>query len=326
MEIRQIDIEWHPDLPVFACEQFLRSVGDDYGWLGGFAPSGRLRFILPYTILDRFPLRLVRFRVEPILLDEAATTDEERAFLNESIRFFRSTKADLIMPAANTALFRTFPDGACEAPYGTFVIGLGQPEEALWKCIGKDVRSRIRQAQKGGVRIETGMEYLDDAYAVIRSTLVRNSVRSGSLTAFRAMICNLGDNVKVFAAVHRGIVQGCMIAPYSMHSAYSWFSGRRESGVSGAMHLLRWEAIRTFNALGVRCFNNSGSRVDPEHGSKQEGLNSFKSRFGGTFVRGFTWKYPLHPFRYRLYNLAVKLRTGGDVVDQERRVRSSADA
>ena len=38
-----IKIHWDPSLPVFAKEEFLRAVGDEYGWLGGLDESGTLR-------------------------------------------------------------------------------------------------------------------------------------------------------------------------------------------------------------------------------------------------------------------------------------------
>ena len=30
------------------------------------------------------------------------------------------------------------------------------------------------------------------------------------------------------------------------------------------------------------------------------------------------WKYPIRPMKFLLYNLAARLRRGGDIVDQER--------
>ncbi len=61
-----IKIQWDLSLPVFAKEEFLRAVGDEYGWLGGIDESGTLRCVLPYTIIRKAGLRMVRFRVETI--------------------------------------------------------------------------------------------------------------------------------------------------------------------------------------------------------------------------------------------------------------------
>ena len=56
--------------------------------------------------------------------------------------------------------------------------------------------------------------------------------------------------------------------------------------LAGAMNLLQWEAMCFFRKLGVRYYNFVGTRIDPEPGSKQEGLSMFKQRFGGELKRG----------------------------------------
>ena len=61
-----------------------------------------------------------------------------------------------------------------------------------------------------------------------------------------------------------------------------------------------------------------GARINPEKGSKQEALALFKKRFGATLKLGYMWKYPLHPLKYRLYGLAARFRSGGDIVDLEK--------
>ena len=101
-----------PSLPVFAKEEFLRAVGDEYGWLGGIDESGILRCVLPYTIVRKAGLRMVRFRVETISLGGPLDVPEEQSFLNSVVQHFRTTRADVIIPPTNNAIFRTYPDGA----------------------------------------------------------------------------------------------------------------------------------------------------------------------------------------------------------------------
>lgn len=60
------------------------------------------------------------------------------------------------------------------------------------------------------------------------------------------------------------------------------------------------------------------ARINPEKGSKEEAINSLKKHFGAKLIQGYMWKYPLHPIKYHLYNLAARLRSGGDIVDAER--------
>src|SRR5438105_1229036 len=96
-----IKIQWDPGMPVFAKEEFLRAVGDEYGWLGGMDESGTLRCILPYTVMRKAGLRMVRFRVETIPVGEDLDIDAEKSFLNSVVQFFRKTRADVIIPPTN---------------------------------------------------------------------------------------------------------------------------------------------------------------------------------------------------------------------------------
>ena len=133
-----------------------------------------------------------------------------------------------------------------------------------------------------------------------------------------AIVLGLGENVKIFVADYQGVVQGCAVIPFSSHSAYYVYGGSIPEPLTGATNLLHWEAIRQFRELGVKRYDFVGVRINPEKGSKQEGLMMFKQRFGGQLVQGYMWKYSLHPLKYAVYSLAVRFLRGGDIVDHER--------
>ena len=52
IKARQIEIAWNPGLPIFASEPFLKAVGDEYGWLGGFDKNGNLTLV--YCLIRSF--------------------------------------------------------------------------------------------------------------------------------------------------------------------------------------------------------------------------------------------------------------------------------
>lgn len=318
MNVKPTDIKWHKELSIYASEPFLRSVGDEYGWLGGFDAEDGLRCVLPYTIIRKAFFRMVRFRVETIPMSGILTVNDERLFLNGVVEYFRSHKVDLIMPPSTNTIFRTYPEGAIAAPYGTYVIDLNQSEDALLANFNSSHRRKVRLAVKAGVRIRNGMETMETVYRLIKDTFQRSSLGFMGYDAFKRVIISLGDNVKVLVAEHQGRIQGCIVIPYSEHSAYYVYGGSIPEPETGAMNLLHWEAIRLFRELGVRRYDFVGVRIDPEPGSKQEGLRMFKERFGGRLMQGYMWKYSFHPLKYFVYGLAVRWRRGGDIIDQER--------
>jgi hypothetical protein len=318
MKVAPVDIDWHPGLPIFACESHLKSVGDEYGWIGGFNDSGKLCCVLPYTIIRKAIFRMVRFRVGTILLDQELDEINEKSFLNSAIGYFRSIGADLIIPGTNNAIFRTYPDGADAAPYGSYVIDLSQSEDILWRNIERITRQNIKSAQKKGVTIRTGGERLDAVYERIRDTFKRSKVSFMSYGAFERYVDGLGANCKIMVADYQGVPQSFVLFAYSEYCAYAVYAGNLANQFQGANKLIYWEAIRFFKELGVQRYDFVGARIAPEKGSKQDGINSLKRRFGAKLKQGYMWKYPLRPVSFMAYNLAVRLLRGGDIVDNER--------
>ena len=317
MRAEQIKIDWHPGLSIYASESFLKAVGDEYGWIGGFDDTDKLRCILPYTVIRKAIFRMVRFRVETIPVGEGLDIREEKTFLNSAIDYFRSIGADMIIPATTNTIFRTYPDGAVAAPYGTYIIDLTQPEETLWGNLNASHRRKVRLALKQDVRIRTSLEYIEPAYELVRDTFKRSKMPFMKFDAFSRMARSLGDNIKICVAVHNGIIQGCIVVPFSRHCAYYVYGGSIPEPVAGATNLLHWEAMRQFRELGVGRYDFVGVRINPQKASKQEGLMEYKKRFGGLLLQGYMWKYSLNPLKYAVYSQAVRILRSGDIVDHE---------
>jgi lipid II:glycine glycyltransferase (peptidoglycan interpeptide bridge formation enzyme) len=261
---------------------------------------------------------MVRFRVETIFLDQELDEINEKSFLNSAIGYFRSIGADLIIPGTNNAIFRTYPDGADAAPYGSYVIDLSQSEDILWQNIERITRQNIKTAQKKGVTIRNGGERLDAVYERIRDTFKRSKVSFMSYAAFERYVDGLGANCKIMVADYQGAPQSFVLFAYSEYCAYAVYAGNLANQFQGANKLIYWEAIRFFKELGVQRYDFVGARIAPEKGSKQDGINSLKRRFGAKLKQGYMWKYPLRPVSFMAYNLAVRLLRGGDIVDNER--------
>jgi hypothetical protein len=318
MKATPVEIKWHSGLPIYASEPFLKTVGDEYGWIGGIDDSGNLRCVLPYTVIRKALFRMVRFRVETFSLEGELEIAEEKSFLNSAVDYLRSIGTDMIIPATTNTIFRTYPDGSDVAPYGTYVIDLDRTEESLMRDLHASHRRKLRIAMKQGVEIRSGLEYLDAAYVLVRDTFKRSSIGFMGFEAFKRYVLGLNENVKIFVANYQGAVQGCVVIPFSQYRAYYVYGGSIPEPQAGATNLIHWEAIRTFRELGVKSYDFVGVRIDPEMGSKQDGLMQYKQRFGGRLVQGYMWKYPIRQLKYTVYCQAVRRLRGGDIVDQER--------
>lgn len=318
MITKPIPIDWNNNLPIFAADRFLKSVGDNYGWLGGFDESEQLRCILPYTEIRKGIFKLIRFRVETIPVGDGLTILEEKSFLNCCTKYFRSIGADVIIPATTNSIFRTFPDGADAAPYGSYVIDLEQPEEVLWKNISRITRQNIGTAQRAGMSVRTGPEHLDAAHALITETFQRSRLPFMGRESLQRFVDGLGENGRLVIAELQGVLHSCAIFGFSNHCAYAIYAGNLTRQHQGANKLIYWEAVRLFKSLGAKRFDFVGARINPAKGSKEEAINLFKQRMGAKLIQGYIWKYPLRPLRSLAYSYGVRLLRGGDIVDKER--------
>lgn len=316
--VTRVPLDWHQGLSIYASGPFLEAVSDEFGWIGGIDECCRTRCILPYTIIRKPFLRMVRFRVATIPTTGELSVDEERQFLELVVRHLQSSGADIIIPATANTLFRTYPSGADAAPYGSYIVDLTQSEEILWSKLHSKHRNVIRNAIKKEVKISEGICYLNVAHELIRNTLQRSGMGFMSHNSFERFVRGLGENVKILVADSGGAIQACAVILFSQYGAYYIYGGGISNPVTGAMNLLQWEAMQRFKILGVKQYDFVGARISPEKGSKQEGLSMFKERFGGEFEQGYMWKQGLHRLKYAIYSFAAKLRSGGDIVDKER--------
>jgi lipid II:glycine glycyltransferase (peptidoglycan interpeptide bridge formation enzyme) len=244
--------------------------------------------------------------------------EEEREFLNRTMAHFRRMGSDMVIPASNNAIFRTYPDGAEAAPYGSYVIDLSAPEDVLWRNMGKILRQNIKTAMKDGVVVRSGSEYVEPAYDSVRETFARSNMPFMPRAAFRRYVEGLGDGGLLLMAEYNGKPQSYVLFGLSTYSAYAIYAGNSGREHQGAHKLLHWEAIRMFRNQGVRRYDFMGARIAPATGSKQDAMASFKRHYGASLHQGFMWRFPIRPVKYWLYKLAARWRTGGDIVDCER--------
>jgi lipid II:glycine glycyltransferase (peptidoglycan interpeptide bridge formation enzyme) len=135
--------------------------------------------------------------------------------------------------------------------------------------------------------------------------------------AFKRFVLALGDNGKLLMSEHQGLAQSYSLFAFSTPCAYWIYGGNIDHQHQGAMKLLQWEAIRLFRNLGVRKFDFFGARINPQKGSKQEGINLMKKHLGATLSQGYMWKHSLRPWHAWVYSIGVRMLRGGDIVDQE---------
>lgn len=321
-DIRVVAPAWTEDLPIFASGDYLSSVATESGWLGGFTDE-RLRLGLPFVRGRKIAFSYAQFQTAVLDLGEAPDHGAEQAFLEAATRFLGREGVQLIVVPPTHALFDACPKGSICAPFGSYVVDLSPPEDALWGAVHPKHRNVIRKAQAEGVLIERGPDAADLCWEMLSETMGRSRMAFMGRDAFVRLVDGLGEHIELFVAKKEGALQACAAIPFSRHAAYYLYGGSAPEPSLGSSNLLHWEAMRHFKSLGVRRYDFVGARLSVEQGTKLEGIQRFKSRFGGELVKGYLFKTPLSRPAYAAYRLLRTLRDGpgGDIIDQELRSR-----
>lgn len=303
-------------LPLVATKEFLSSKSDEYGW---FVSEN---FILPYIIEKKFIFKRIVFTYSVIKKEDG----DEKEFLNGVVELARGLNIDFVYQPYAFAIFNEVPDGAIFTKFGTYQVNLAEEEEKLFLNLHSKHRNVIRKAKKNGLEIFEGVAYKNECYELIKDTLVRQKQPYMSLVDIDKMLKKLKENISFFVIKNEETIEGSAIILWNQYEAYYLLAGSARKTSAGAMNLLVWEIMLNMKKKHVQQFDFVGARLDPVKGSKFEGIQRFKSRFGTTLKKGYLWKFPLRPFRYQLFRLTVwlfyKIKRKvymGDIIDQELR-------
>lgn len=306
-------------LPIVATKEYLESKASRFGW---FLSNS---FVLPFIIERKLFFKWIRFTHETIYLGNGPSLGDEKEFLNQVVDFSRSLDVDFIYQPLANVVFNTCPDGSTFAPFGSYRVDLDVSETQLFKGIHQKHRNVIRKAERDGVLIRSGHEYLPHCHRLIKSTMERSSMRYVSIDELLKFKENLGRNLSLYIALINDEIQGCAVIVWSKgYSAYYLHGGSIPSPYTGSLNLLQWQAMKDMKNEEVRFYDFVGARIKPIPGSKQETMQRFKSRFGTTMKEGYLWRYPLKCWKYNLfrqfsraYALMNRLDYKSDIIDQE---------
>lgn len=291
----------HGTLPVLARAAYLRCKSEDFGWIVSD------HFVLPFFIDKKLIFSRMVFTYEPIPMAIEDASGDQNVFWNQAVDKVRSMKRiDFIFKAQSNVVLQTYPDGATFVPWGTLEVNIQKTDEQLLEaCHGKH-RNVIRKAQKDGVTVrEESDPHL--IYNVISETMKRQKVPYfPSLNYLSGLKERLPGQVLFLVAEWNSVIQGCAVILFDENKAHYMYGGSIAKPSSGSLNILHYEAMKRLRDLGVKTYDMVGARIKVVPGSKQEGIQNFKSRFGAELRQGYAFRYVFHPVRYFAFNFIAK--------------------
>jgi hypothetical protein len=292
------------DLPIYAQEKYLVCNGESYGW---FVSSN---FILPFVIyrIKRVFTHMI-FTTEVIERD-SSSIDEEKKFLNEVVKIVKKEKmCDVIYKPQPSAVFRTYPDGSDFFEWGSYALDIEPTMEEMLKKISSRRRSCIRKMIREGVKVEE-VEDLDEIFDLLYNTIKRQGI---SLLPDRDHLLNIKkhlypNNMRMYKATLNGQLQGVSLIYFANGVAFYELGGTSTPPYKCSMSLLILEVmLDLYHNHNVKTYDFVGAYINLKKGSKEDGIQEFKKRFGSYLRKGYQFTVVINPLYYKLYNIAVKV-------------------
>ena len=260
---------------------------------------------------------------------ERLSKQQELDFLNKWISFIAATNmADRVIQAENFAIFKTTPVKTISAPFGTYYLNLEKDtEEDLFQKIHVKHRNVIRNAEKKGVELRYGKDCIEDFYSLYKQTMKRSNMYCQDIFYFKQFYNSLPQNIVCGVVYFNNIPQGGLFIPYTKFGAFYLYGASNEKvEINGSINYLHWNTIKLLKKEGVKRYDFVGARLSNISGTKLEGIQQFKKRFGTELEEGFLWKIDLNKNKCDIYDtlLSVKTKLRGkeislDIIDQENR-------
>ena len=313
-----IRIEWDPltlpiEVPVLAKSEYLKCKSQKFGWF----ISGE--FILPFFIDQRLIFNRLVFTTEPIPAKKGSDLNSEKQFLENVIQLSKTENlCDYISMAQSNVVFNCFPDESDFIEWGSYYIDLNISEQDLLSGFHVKHRNVIKKAVNDGVIIEQTSN-IDIIFQNMKETMVRqNSLHFPTAAYMHSLKANLPENVCFFVAKKEGILQGSALIVFDQNCGYYMYGGSIEKPTGGSMNLLQFEIMKFLIQKKVRKYDFVGARIDVLKDTKYDGIQRFKSRFGSKLKQGFAFRVVIHPLKYKIFCILIKIYFklhGSDYVD-----------
>jgi lipid II:glycine glycyltransferase (peptidoglycan interpeptide bridge formation enzyme) len=282
----------------------LGAQSSDHGWLVSE------RFVLPFYVDKILIFRRLIFTTAPITKDADAVSSavELQVFLDTAVELVRQNRlCDFISKPQSNAVFAVAPQKGIFGPWGTYETYIARSDDELLKAFHSKHRNVINKAIRDGVIVKD-IPNLCVVQENIRDTLLRQKLPYyPSIEFIQNLYTGLHGKVLVMGAFYQEQLQGVALVPFDVERGYYLYGGSIEAPYAGALNLLQYEIMRLLRDKGVQYYDFVGARIEVEPGSKYEGIQRFKSRFGAELRKGVAFRVVFSPLKFSLFNLMIRL-------------------
>ena len=284
-----LDQKLLPYLFIDTYHSWEQSIGNRSGFIiGEFC-------VLPFREYKNFLFNSIQFLHPPLdFSGQAMPPEQEKHFLDRLIEYIKKEKiCASIIPPFLMDVFQTVPKNAVYTPLGNYFIDLeNQSIEMIFSNFRKNYKLEIKKAESLDFTILNGVDQFPIFYKMYANNHESQGIAFDSFSYIEKLTQKLGDENCVCSVLYyQGIPQCGLIFAFTKHSGIYLYGGNAAKIASpGFMKLLQYKAIQFLKEKHVKKYIVGACRLGDLSGTKFEGIQAFKKRFGCELKEGFIWK------------------------------------
>lgn len=305
--------------------QFEQALGYETGYF-----NSNNEIFMPFRVYKKWLFRFVQIMYPPLKNGVIMSEAEEKLFLNECVSSLKSqNKYHRIIQPFIMDVFQTFPDESDHCEFGQLYLNIdGKSEEEIFSGFQARYRSQIRSAANDNLSlIKNGETEIENCYELYKNLHQRQSMYHDNKSYFTSLKeCLQKEEVFFYTAYYNNIPQCSALITLKNNEAYYLFGGSvPKTAHQGIIKLMHWEIIKKIKSLGVKKYIWGGCRLSDVSGTKQQGMQEFKLRFGSEIKKGYLWKIDINKSYSNFYDFLIAFQHKmkgkqykGDVIDYEK--------
>jgi hypothetical protein len=218
--------------------------------------DGRCAALWPFLVMKKGPLRVLGSPLPgwstaylgPLIQEDAPAEDVvERVLGHERIRRHAYLACKMVTRRRPIDMERFGFTKVLDLE--TYIVDLTLPRERLWENLKSECRTRIRKAERAGVRVREECDdlFIDDYWRMSVETFAKSNIQP---THSRTFVVELWRNlyparrVRAFSAFMNGERMATLVLPHDDHTMYYWGGASYAQYRDVPAHnLLHWHAI-----------------------------------------------------------------------------------
>ena len=249
----------------------------------------------------------------PSLNSQKLNEQQEIRFINSLIYYCKKSKVvDFIFPPIHIGNFFSIPPKSIGYKLGIIKLELQNKSiESVFNAFKPVYRRHIRGAEKMGVQIKFGVEFLKEFYGVYSEKLKQENAIFDSFSKIEKLVNDAHPDFEVQCgiAVLDGKIEAGILNVSDKNSAYYLFGGSNKDSHNGSFRLLHWELIKLYHSKGLLTYQFGGFRYDNMLTLKHSNLAAFKMGFGAENNEGFHFTLIINVFKFKIYNILLKIKS-----------------